>query len=394
MRILLVNKFYYLRGGDCSVVLNTEQLLRDKGHEVAVFSMQKPENIPSQWEKYFPKEVSFSFSNISGIIPAITRLFNSREVVSKFRQLLADFQPDVVHLHNIHSYISPAVARMAHEKGIRVVWTLHDYKLICPSYSCLRNDKPCEVCFYKKINVVRFRCMKDSFVASMLAYIEARYWNLKKLSRLTDLFISPSRFLKTKMIEAGLTPAQIVELPNFIPQSIVASCKKENYYCYVGRLSEEKGVEVLLTAASQLPFHLKIIGEGLLLERYKKAYAKPQIEFCGFISPEELYPIVSKARFLVLPSVCYENNPLSVVEALCLGTPVLGARIGGIPELIEEGANGFLFQPGNSSDLTRKIEESFRYFTTDYPYKIISSDAQNKFGSATFYNKLINFYER
>ena len=404
MKILLVNKFYYHRGGDCTAVFSMEKLLKEKGHKVAIFSMNRPENAPSPWKKYFPKEVSFSFSSpasasslfaaISGFFSAFVRIFHSPATARKFKRLLADFQPNVVHLHNIHSYLSPIVAQIAHQKGIRVVWTLHDYKLICPTYSCLRNGKNCEICFNNKSNVVWHKCMKNSYIASLLAYLEACWWNRKKLSRMTDTFISPSVFLKSKMEEAGFQSIQIEVLPNFMPDKLTCYPIKADYYCYVGRLSEEKGGNILLDAASQLPYSLKVIGEGHLSEKYREAYSHPQIEFCGYMPKEELYPIVQKARFIVIPSICYENNPFSVIEALCMGTPVLGAKIGGIPELIEEKKNGMLFLPGDVPDLINKICNCFEHLTDPEIFQQIATNAQNKFGSETFYIKLMNIYER
>lgn len=391
MKVLLVNKFYYPRGGDCTAVFSTEQLLKNKGHEVSVFSMQYPENIHTAWDTYFPKEISFSFSGISKKASAALRIFHSPEVAKKFKQLISDFKPDVVHLHNIHSYISPLVAKIAHKEGIRVVWTLHDYKLICPTYTCLRNGQVCEACFSNKLNVIRYKCMKNNNIASVLGYMEAVYWNKKKLSGITDTFISPSAFLKTKMTKAGFAPEQIEVLPNFMPQKTTATTEKEDYYCYVGRLSAEKGVDTLLEAAGSLPYPLKIIGGGPLLETYRKKYASGQIEFLGQTTSEVLYPIVQKARALVIPSIWYENNPFSAIEALCMGTPVIGARIGGIPELIEEEKNGHLFTPGDIAGLRDKINFCFSD-TNKVDYEKIASAAYNKFSPETFYNKLIKIY--
>ena len=391
MRVLLVNKFYYQRGGDCTAVFSTENLMKSKGHEVAVFSMQHPNNKQTVWNTYFPEEVSFSFSGVSKKASAAMRIFHSGEVVRKFRNLISNFNPDVVHLHNIHSYISPIVAKIAHDNGIKVVWTLHDYKLICPTYTCLRNGCICEECFYDKKSVIKNKCMKNSRIASIMAYMEARYWNRKKLSEITNVFISPSAFLKTKMTEAGYSPEQIEVLPNFMPQSMMPAAEKDNYYCYVGRLSYEKGIDTLLEAASKLPYKLKIIGGGPLLETYSNKYKSDKIEFLGHTAPEELYRIVRNARLLVIPSVWYENNPFSVIESLCLGTPVIGARIGGIPELIEEDKNGLLFTPEDISELQAKIELCFSE-NISFDYEKIASDAYNKFSPETFYNKLMIIY--
>ena len=392
MRVLLVNKFYYRRGGDCTAVFAMERLLADKGHDVAVFSMQYPENIESPWTEYFPSAIDFSGAGLSGKVAAFMRLFHSREVARKFESLIADFRPDVVHLHNIHSYLSPIVARIAHRKGIRVVWTLHDYKLICPSYRCFRNGRVCEACFSSKTGVIRHKCMKDSRLASMMAYLEACYWNRKKLSCVTNVFISPSDFLKTKMTEAGFSPEQIAVLPNFMLQKPAVETDKGDYYCYVGRISAEKGIESLLQAAAHRPYPLKIIGGGPLLETCRERYPLAHVDFTGQMSPESLYPIVRKARFLVMPSIWYENNPYSVIEALCMGTPVLGARIGGIPELIREGENGYLFDAGNVASLLEKIDLFYSDDAKRFDYAGMASEACDKFAQETFYKRLMEIY--
>lgn len=160
MKIVLVNKFYYRRGGDCIYMLNLEHLLKEHGHDVAVFAMGFPENLDTPWKKYFPSEVKFKPG--PGMIEAFMRPFGTSEVKKKFTALLDDFQPDVVHLNNIHSQVSPVITEIAHSRGIRVVWTLHDYKLLCPRYDCLRNgEKVCEACFTDKHKVMEYKCMKN-----------------------------------------------------------------------------------------------------------------------------------------------------------------------------------------------------------------------------------------
>ncbi|MDR0797079.1 MAG: glycosyltransferase [Tannerella sp.] len=392
-KILLVNKFYYNRGGDCVAMLNTEQLLKAKGHEVAVFSMKYARNIPSEWEDYFPDEVNFSARDLSGIIKAASRLFSPKDVAIQFKSLLNVFRPDIVHLHNIHSYLSPIVASIAHQKGIRVVWTMHDYKLICPAYSCLNNGLVCERCFKNKHRVFIHKCMKNSYPASLLGWMEAVYWNKKKLIKFTHRFISPSRFLKTKMIEAGFPDNMIEVLPNFIPSKKIPSSTKKDYYCYVGRISGEKGIDTLLNAASQLPYPLKIIGDGPLLNTFRRVFNHENIDFMGYLPQDRVYEITKEARCVVMPSVWYENNPLSAIEALSIGTPVLGSRIGGIPELIDEGFNGFLCTPKNTSELQEKIELCFNHFHKQYNFAKIAEQAQNKFDSESFYKKLLNIYD-
>lgn len=387
MRILLSNKFYYRRGGDCIYMLNLEQLLKAHGHEVAVFAMDYPENENTSWKKYFPQNMSK--------LMAFTRPFGSREVRNKFGKLLDDFRPDVVHLNNIHTQLSPVIAELAHGRGIRTVWTLHDYKLLCPRYDCLRGGKEiCELCFNgDKTPCKTYRCMKGSRLASEIGYREAMTWNRKRLEECTDLFVCPSRFMAEKMAQGGFSKDKLKVLCNFID---IEKCRKDDYakddyYCYVGRLSHEKGVGTLVEAAARLPYKLKIIGGGPLSEelRIKSEELKGNVEFLGFRQWDDIKDIVGKAKFTVIPSEWYENNPLSVIEAECLGTPVLGARIGGIPELIDEDMNGMTFESGNADDLAGKIKAMYN---ADFDYKAIADAAMERYNDESYYGEIKKCY--
>lgn len=384
MRILLSNKFYYRRGGDCIYLLNLEQLLSVYGHEVAVYAMQYPENLPSEWSKYWPNNMS----NIDALI----RPFGSIQVREGFARLLDDFKPDVVHLNNIHTQLSPVIAEIAHLRGVRVVWTLHDYKLLCPRYDCLQNGKAiCEECYSDKRGVLRHNCMKNSKAASIIAYFEAKKWNRGKLEAYTDVFICPSLFMAEKMFKGGFDKRKLKSLCNFID---VEKCKKDaydkgNYYCFIGRLSNEKGANTLIEAAKQLPYKLVVIGGGPLEEELK-ANGSDNIEFVGFKQWGDIKTLVGDARFSVIPSEWYENNPLSVIEAQCLGTPVLGAKIGGIPELVEDGVSGMTFESGNVMDLKEKIETMWK---ANFDYKKIAEESQKKYSAENYYRDLIEIYQ-
>jgi len=389
MKILLSNKFYYPRGGDCICTLNLEQLLKSQGHEVAVFAMNFPENLPTPWDKYFPSEVKFSPG--LGMIEAFLRPFGTKEVKKKFNQLLDDFQPDIVHLNNIHTQLSPIIAEIAHNRGIKVVWTLHDYKLLCPRYDCLRNDiQVCEECFHNKKSVLTYNCMKNSKLASLLAYYEAKKWAREKLEKYTDTFICPSQFMNDKMQQGGFDTKKLITLCNFIDVEKTKrnSFDKEDYYCYIGRLSHEKGVRTLIEAASELPYKLKIIGGGPLREELETQVKHSKIEFVGYKQWEDIKKIVGKARFVVIPSEWYENNPLSVIEAQCLGAPVLGANIGGIPELIND-KSGLLFESRNVEDLISKIETMF---SMQFDYKELACVAQQRYSPENYYKRLMEIY--
>jgi glycosyltransferase involved in cell wall biosynthesis len=391
MHILIANKFYYPRGGDCIYTINLENLLKQHSHNVAVFTMLHPENIRTPWDKYFPSEVKFSPG--LGMIEATLRPFGTREVKRKFNTLLDDFQPDIVHLNNIHSQISPVIAEIAYERNIKVVWTLHDYKLLCPRYDCLRHDKEiCEICFEDKKQVLKNKCMKNSLFASLIACKEAQKWTKAKLEKYTNIFICPSQFMANKMEQGGFDKSKLITLCNFIDTGKTKKDddNKENYYCYIGRLSHEKGIKTLLEVASQLPYQLKVIGGGPLFNELQMVYSSRNIEFLGYKPWKELKEIVGHARFTVVPSEWYENNPLSVMESLCLGTPVLGANIGGIPELIEEEENGLLFESKNENDLTSKIE---KMFTMKFDYQTIAENAQKRYSSENYYSELMKIYK-
>lgn len=388
MRILLANKFYYRRGGDCICMLNLEDMLREHGHEVAVFAMDYPNNLPSPWGKYFPKEIKFVPG--PGMLETMKRTFGIGQVRSNFIKLLDDFKPDAVHLHNIHTQLSPVLAEIAHQRGIKVIWTMHDFKLLCPRYDCLRNGTTiCEECFTDKHKVLEYKCMKGSRIASLVAYEEAIKWNKERLMAATDKFICPSAFMGEKMRQGGFKSDKIMVLPNFIDVDkchISDQSSRADYYCYVGRLSHEKGVSTLIEAASRLPYRLIVVGDGPI-RKALEANVKSNVEFVGYKGWDEIKEIVSKAKFTVIPSEWYENNPLSVIESLCLGTPVLGAEIGGIPELIKQGKNGMIFESGNASDLAEKIE---LMWTAPFNYEYIADEAKRKYNAAAYYEKYMD----
>lgn len=396
MKILLANKFYYRRGGDCIYTLNLEQLLMKHGHDVAVFAMQYPENERSGWSKYWPKNMSK--------VDVFTRPFGDKEVRREFGRLLEDFKPDVVHLNNIHTQLSPVISKMAHEKGVKVVWTLHDTKLVCPCYTCTRDGKWCTECFTDKRAVIRHRCMPGGLPGAIIGYREIKKWNKNVLQEYVDLFLPPSQFMMDTCVAGGYSPEKFRVLCNFIDVSKVQnpSFKKGDYYVFLGRLTSVKGVETLCKAAALLDKKLIIIGGGELEEILRKEYALCRnIEFKGQMQWDEFRPILEGARFMVLPAEWSENNPLTVIESQSLGTPVLGARIGGIPELIESHSpalpkrecvvsNGMTFTSGDVEDLRDKIQRMFDY---KFDYKRIAQNAVERFSSEAYYEKLIEYYK-
>jgi glycosyltransferase involved in cell wall biosynthesis len=365
-------------------MMNLEQILKAKGHEVAIYSMQYPENEASEWSKYWPTNMSK--------LDAFTRPFGAKQVVKGFTQLLNDFRPDVVHLNNIHTHLSPIIAKIAHEKGIRVVWTLHDTKLVCPCYTCMRDGKWCTECFTDKTAVIKHRCMPGSVPGAVIGCLEALKWNKEKLQEYVDLFLPPSQFMMDTVVKGGYNPDKFRVLCNFIDVAKVQhpSFDKGDYYVYLGRVNEVKGVRTLCKAAAALNHRLIVIGGGELLDELKDEYREAkQIEFLGQKQWNEFRPLLEGARFMVLPSEWSENNPLTVIEAQSLGTPVLGARIGGIPELIEEGRTGMTFTSGDVEDLKKKIEETFQH---TFDYRTIAEESVKRYNSDAYVEQLLKYY--
>jgi glycosyltransferase involved in cell wall biosynthesis len=394
MKILLSNKFYYRRGGDCIYTLNLEQKLKEHGHSVSIFAMQCADNLPSEWSKYWPSEASFKPG--LKMLKGFFRPFGTKEVEKKFNDILDAFQPDIVHVGNIHSQLSPIIVKIAHERQIKVVWSIHDYKLLCPRYDFLKNGKTiCEECLSNPHAVLDHNCVKNSRVASLLGYKESQKWSRKEIVEWTDAFICASDFVSDIMYKGGFPKDKLYTIMHSIDTDKCGidsypTKNERDYFCFIGRLSHEKGVNTLIDAANKIPYKLKVIGDGPLSEELK-ARANDNVEFLGFLDWSGIKDVVSKARFCVVPSEWYEVLGIVNLEALCLGSPVLGANIGSIPCLIKEGKNGMLFESGNCDDLVNKIE---KMWISDFDYRKIAEDSMTCYSSDIYIDQLMKVYSK
>lgn len=390
MKILIVNKFLYPRGGSEIYALNMKDLLEQHRHEVKCYAMKYPLNISCDESRYFAEEVSFFNSSYLNKAKAAARVLWGHGVYEGFVRLLDDFRPDVIHLNNIHSYLSPCVASIAHQRGIKVIWTLHDYKLLCPSYSCLYHGQTCTCCFDDKFQVVKKKCMRNSCLASVLGWLEILLWNKERLCRWTTAFISPSYFLLQQMELNNFPKERLFKLWNFIGskehKSIgdSFSSTREEAYAYIGRLSQEKGITFLLNIATSLPYKLYVVGDGPLLNQLKAQYESDKIIFLGRITLEKVILLLNKVQFTVMPSIWYENNPLSVIESLCCGTPVLGRNIGGIPELLETSPYNALFN--DDAELLQAIPQMFNR-ASSVDRKALSTSSLQLFSAENYYKR-------
>lgn len=395
-RVLLVNKFYYPRGGDCVVTLNTERLLRAHGIDVGVYAMQYPRNVESQFSRYFASEITLD-GGLGAKFKALKRIMGLGDIKRSTARMLDEFKPDVVHLHNVHSYLSPVVAEMAHSRGIKVVWTLHDYKLLCPAYTCLREGKPCEQCFgASKHPVVEHRCMKHSTAASVVAWAEAKRWSRAVLEKCVDAWICPSQFMARKMEQGGFESSKLKVLCNFVDPFKLEQFKaqheqpRDDFYCYVGRLSAEKGVSTLLQAAALMRREVRVAGSGPLCDELQRDFSSfPNIHFLGQLDAQGVSNLLGRARFSVVPSEWYENNPLSVIESRCSGTPVVGSHIGGIPELIDDGC-GLTYPWGDAKALCDAMRQAWN---TRWDHDAIKHTAIERFSPEAHYAQLQAIYD-
>lgn len=367
MKILMVNKFLYPNGGAETYLFKLGKCLADQGHEVQYFGMEHEGRCVGNRVEAYTGEMDFHGGSRREKLAYPVKTIYSWEARKKIRLVLDDFHPDVCHLNNFTYQITPSIileiVRWRKEMGkeCRIVYTAHDYNLICPNHM-LHNPNThenCEKCLGGHfLNCVKGRCIHGSLVKSMTGAAEAVFWNRKGTYRYIDAIICPSEFLKRKMDTNPMFREKTIDMHNFVDKVEENEAYKKDYVLYFGRFSEEKGIGTLLKACRELPeIRFVFAGSGPLEERID---AIPNIENVGFQMGKALEKLIREARFSVYPSGWYENCPFSVMESQIYGTPVLGADIGGIPELIEAGRTGELFESGNVEDLKRKIEQLWR----------------------------------
>lgn len=403
MRILQVNKFHYLRGGAEKYFLDMAEKLRQDGHEVAVFSMRHPKNLPSPWEKYFVSRISFNESKLRDKLLAPGRIIYSLEAKRKFRKLVDDFRPEVIHIHNIYHQLSPSILSVARKRNIPVVMHLHDYKLVCPNYQLFVDNKICYRCRkHRYCQAIKHRCFKGSLVQSTLVALEMflhhRVWKIYE--KAVSLYIAPSAFMKDTVVSFGIPAEKVEVLYNFIdrPKTVVENIETQNYLLYYGRLSPEKGIDVLLESLKSManaPI-LKIVGSGPEMEKLKAMAQslglEKSVELLGPKYGADLEKIILGAKAVIIPSIWAENMPFVLLESLALGKVVIASRTGGLPELITQGESGFLFENGNAQDLAEKI-----LALDNYDLKKIGSAAKEQVADLNLenhYGKLLDIYRR
>ncbi len=403
MKIVMVNKYYHPAGGPEEVVLRTSQRLESYGHTVIPFSMQHPRNLASKYEDYFVSPVDYNHHSKLpwNLVRTASRIVFNPQAKTKMERLINDVRPDVVHLHNIYHQLSPSILLPLKKHGIPVVMTLHDFKLLCPNYTFMRGEKPCEECSGKHFHrAVRHRCVKNSYLKSAVSALEMYVHRLGRFyTDMVDRFIALSRFSQQKLIQYGLPSEKVTYLPNCTDIPVCnTQPAHERYILFLGALSDKNGAFNLVKAMRHLPaVRLKMAGEGEqapMIQNYIRENAMHNVELLGFITGRELERTMSDCEFLVFPSNCYHNCPMSVLQCFARGKPVIGSNLGSIPELVRNGVTGLLSEPGDETTLAEAILLLWqRPHMTGELGRNARKMVEREFSPDRHYSKLLEIYQ-
>ena len=393
MRVLLINNCHWRRGGSETVYFGTAELLLKAGHEVVFLGLEDEKNIHTDQPEYFVKR--------GNALKNLVAYFANREAAMVVETVINKEKPDIAHAHLMWGGMTAAIIPVLHKYGVPLVHTAHDYRMVCPAYT-FRNGRGeiCESCKGDHyMSCVKNRCGKGSLVQSILMAAEMVYRNKKwHPAKTIDGIIYVSQFAKKKHEEMDPSFAKVKNMVLYNCTQLYKDKEKGrgDYFLYYGRLSYEKGVEQTIDAFKQLPLQkLKVVGAGPLEESLKhKALNCKNIEFLGYKTGAELHELVRNAQFVIVPSQWYENNPMTIVEAYSFGTPVIGSNMGGIPEIIKEGATGFVYQHDKIESLLYAINTAVKISNDAYfqMTKMAKNFYEQNFSDIEYANKLLEFY--
>ena len=409
MKVLQVNNYAYLKGGSEKVMFETIDVLRKKGHQVCTFSMADEKNRDDINGKYVYIKPYEERDGIIQSFTAVRNFFYNKDVERVFAEVVECFCPDVIHMHIVYGRLTNAVMKVAARYKVPVVQSVHEFRLICPTYTCLTpHNDICEDCAGSLLNIscVYKRCSKGSLANSILVAAECKYrdWFFGPRKYVSG-FIMVSKFIMNKLIQHFPDiKDKCFHLYNSIDTKYYrqfVNLKKfteEHYFLYFGRLSYEKGIMTLLDFFEKNhQLKLKVVGTGPLKETMVKSIEERQmsnVDILGFRSGEELYKLIANAYFTIVPSEWYENNPLTVIESLASGTPVIGNNIGGIPEIISDGMTGYIYDYKVRGDFERCIEASMSLSEEAYGnmVKSCTETAYGLFDNDIHYERLLEVY--
>lgn len=365
----MINKFLYPNGGSESYVFQLGDYLQKQGHRVQYFGMEHKGRCVGNRVEAYTSDMDFHGKAVLSRLTYAVKTIYSREARALIRKVLDDFRPDVCHLNNFNYQLTPSVileiTKWKQDTGrpCRMIYTAHDYQLVCPNHMLFNpiHKEICEKCAGGHfVNCVKGRCIHGSVIKSIVGSAESYYWNRRRTYGYIDAVICPSEFVKTKLDRNPFLCGKTRVLHNFIGYSDCGHEKtrekdkeKKRYALYFGRLSEEKGITTLIRAAKSLPeVHFVFAGTGPFSRQTTHI---SNIKYVGFKSGEELKALIRNATFTMLPSQWYEVFGLTIGESIVNGTPVIGARIGAVPELISDMRNGLLYEAGDERSLEQAI---------------------------------------
>jgi len=368
MKILIANWTWYPSGGDWTYVENLCRLYREKGHNIVPFSMHNEKNYSTEYSKYFIGNINYKELNrnksIKNSLKVITKSIYSLEAKHKLEGLLSDIKIDIAHLNNIHNYQTLSVIDLLYKKKIPIIWTVHDYVILCPNTTFISHSEICFSCkVHKYYNCTTKKCKKGSFAASTIASISSYFNYLKGFYNKVDYFICPSKFIYNKFLEFGFPSEKLIQKNNLYYTQESTNHKsetliEESYLLYVGNLIRVKGIYTLLEAVKDLSIKLIILGDGDEYENllgFKKEQNLENVILLGRVDKETVSYYLKNCTAIIQPSECFENMPYSLVEAMLVGKPIIGSRIGGIPEIVIDNVTGYNFEPWNATDLRQTI---------------------------------------
>ncbi len=360
MNIIFANNNYHIKGGADKVFFDEIELMASRGHVTIPFGMNGSRNLPSPYTKFFPADTHVDDIGLKEKIRTVTKIFYNFEARRRFSDLLGTVSVDLIHAHNIYGRLTSAIIDAAERKDVPVVLTAHDYKSVCPSYLMLNHGQICERCKNGRyFHCVLTKCHRNSYLDSAIYTTESYFNKLFRKYAGVRFILCPSEFLKRKLILMGVQENKLVVIRNFLDYTAYRpKYGTTNYILYAGKLTHEKGVLTLIRAIEGLDIEVRIVGDGPLRRAYEEYVKKNKISnviFEGFQTGEALQTLFRNAAFHVVPSACYENAPMTILEAFAYGKPVIGSRLGGIEEMVDDGIVGLLFEPGSSEELREKI---------------------------------------
>jgi len=368
VRILHINKFFHFTGGGDRYFFDVADIMKQKGHENIFFSTHDSNNCKTPYEKYFVKGFSEKNINSFGFWEKVRVFFNgiySFEAKKNIRKLIKDTRPDIAHVYNIFYQISPSIFHTLKKEGVPIVMSLLDSHIICASATLYNQGHNCDKCSRSYVNILTNKCYKNSFLPSLMAFFAKVIHKSLKLWDEVDLFMTASQNFKNLLINWGFDKDKIMINPYYAKTEEVPPLYNfKDYFLFVGRLTFEKGVDVLLEAMKNISgIKLKIMGDGNArnwMENYVKKHNIKNVEFIGTIeNKSEFYEYIRNAMFVVVPSTWFDF-PLIVLNSFCAGKPVIGSNSGGIPEMIDHRKNGLIFHRGRSKELEDAIKYLLR----------------------------------